>query len=181
MKFIPLTISAILSVALVVYMAGVEKIDLSAGLSKEKTKQIAHYETTFRETTLEDLEGSSYELAKIEAPVVMLNFWASWCTPCLQEFPSLVELRDRFAEDELKVFGINSDEENQASKIKKIVKMYNLNFDIVADPQGELLNEFMISAIPVTVIFVKGEVMEVSLGRKDFASEEFIQKIKSSL
>lgn len=181
MKFIPLTISAILSIALVVYMAGVDKIDLSAGLSKEQTKQIAHYETTFREIALEDLEGNNYKLNGVQAPVVILNFWASWCTPCLEEFPSLIELRNRFSEQELMIFGINSDEENQAQKIEKTVNKFNLNFDIVPDPEGDLLNKFMISAIPVTIIFVKGEVMEVSLGRKDFASEEFIQKIKAAL
>lgn len=181
MKFIPLTLSALLSIALVVYMAGVDKIDLSAGLSKEQTKQIAHYESTFRKVALKDLEGKSYDLNQVKAPVVMLNFWASWCTPCLEEFPSLVELRSRYSEDQLKIFGINSDEEDQAEKIEKTVKKYNLNFDIVPDSESDLLNRFMISAIPVTIIFVKGEVMEVSLGRKDFSSEEFIQKIESAL
>lgn len=181
MKFLPLTIAALLSIALVVYMVGVEKVDLSARLSGVESKQVAHYESTFRELSFKELSGEKIELKNLKAPVVLINFWASWCTPCLEEFPSLVELRNRFSEEEVKIFGVNSDEKDQAQKIKKTLEKYKLNFDIVPDSDSEILNRFMISAIPVTIIFVNGEVMEVSLGRRDFASEEFIQKIKSAL
>jgi thiol-disulfide isomerase/thioredoxin len=159
----------------------VDKIDLSAGLSKEQTKQMAHYETTFRDAVMQDLEGNKHGLSSIEAPVIILNFWASWCAPCLEEMPSLVELRNQFSNEDLMIYGINSDEEDQAKKIEKTVKKFALNYKIVPDNEAVLLNKFMISSIPVTIIFVRGEVMEVSLGLKDFASEEFIQKIKSVL
>ena len=60
----------------------------------------------------------------------------------------------------------------------KVKKKYKLNFDIVMDPKGKLTDDYMISSIPVSIVYHKGKVVEVSNGAKDFSSEEFYEKIE---
>lgn len=181
MKYVPITLTLSFALAAVFVLFGTQKSDLSARLSKVDAKKAAHYESRFKEIVLNDLNSEKIKLSDVEAPVVIINFWASWCTPCLEEFPSLVSLREKFSADQVEVIGINSDEDDQLKKILKTTNEYKINFKIVPDKNGELLEKFMISAIPVTIVFIRGKATQVSLGRKDFMSEEFIQTIETAL
>ena len=82
---------------------------------------------------------------------------------------------------DIKVVGINTDESNQLKEIKKITSKYNLNFHIVADKDSKYVNQFMVEAIPVSIIYVNGKVKEVSQGSKDFSSLEFKEQLDSWL
>ncbi len=142
-------------------------------------KKIQHYESMLVRPDLETTSGKKFEKEALSKGVVIVNFWASWCTPCLEEFPSIVSLRNEIKSDKLKIIAINSDEgPKQSKQIEKIVKKYNVNFDIVKDTQGKLTDAFMVSAIPVSIIFKDGRVVEVANGAKDFNSEEFKEKIR---
>ncbi len=145
--------------------------------SKEKGQHTL-FEEVYQKAEFTSVDGQSYKLSKSTAPVVILNFWASWCRPCLEEMPSLVQLKKKYADSKVLVLGINSDEEEQATNIKKIQAKYGLNFPIVADKAGAIVNQFMLTAIPVSIIYHKGKVMEIGQGSKDFYSAEMIQKIE---
>lgn len=181
MKYIPITLTLSFALVAMVILFGTQKGDLSARLSKVDASQALHYETRFKELVMKDLEDSAIKLSELKAPVVILNFWASWCTPCLEEFPSLTELRKKYTSEQVAIIGINSDEDDQLKKIEKTKEKYKLNFQIVADQEGELLEKFMISAIPVTIVFINGEAKQVSLGKKDFMAEEFLQTVNAAL
>lgn len=181
MKYVPITLTLSFAFAAIFVLFGTQKSDLSARLSKVDAKKAAHYESRFKEIVLSDLNNETFKLSEVAAPVVIINFWASWCTPCLEEFPSLVRLREKYPANQVEVIGINSDEDDQLKKIAKTSKEYKINFKVIPDKNGELLEKFMISAIPVTIVFIKGKATQVSLGRKDFMAEEFIQKIEEAL
>lgn len=140
-----------------------------------------HYEGIFQSLELTTIEDKKIKLSEVKSPIIVVNFWASWCKPCLQEFPSLVELGNKFSESELKVIGINSDYEDQKKNIKKTTDEYKLNFDIVADEDSKILETFMISAIPVSIIYFKGKVIDISKGERDFTSEENLTSLKALL
>lgn len=181
MKYIPITLTLAFALVAALILFGTQKGDLSARLSRVDAKQAAHYESRFKEIVMTDLENERVKLSELKSPVVIINFWASWCTPCLEEFPSLVRLREKFSADQVTIIGINSDEDDQLKKIAKATRDHKLNFQIVPDKDGELLGKFMISAIPVTIVFIKGEAKQVSLGKKDFMAEEFLETIKAAL
>ncbi len=157
-------------------------IDLSARPSEAKKKVYAHYESVLSKLKVETFDKKKkIELSKVKAPVIILNFWASWCRPCLEEFPSLVAMNNKFSKDEVFVLTINNDDVKQTKQIKQTIKNYKLNFPVIADKDGKIINDFLVSAIPVSIIYHKGKVIEVSQGAKDFNSVESIEKIRSLL
>lgn len=151
----------------------------TAKIAGVDVKKIQHYESMLVKPDLKSISGKEYKKEELSKGVVILNFWASWCTPCIEEFPSLVSLRSEIKDPKLKIIAINSDEgKDQKKKIASIVKKLNVNFDIVKDKEGTLTDAFMVSAIPVSIIFKDGRVVEVAKGAKDFNSEEFKEKIR---
>jgi thiol-disulfide isomerase/thioredoxin len=99
-----------------------------------------------------------------------VNFWASWCIPCLHEIPSLIEVAKKFSTKELVVVTINTDEEDQLKNIAKIKKQLSFpeSFLIIPDKKFKIADEFKFSAIPVTIIFKKGKAIYFNNGPVDF-------------
>ena len=138
------------------------------------------YEERLKNTDFYNLKNERYKYADITAPVIVLNFWASWCVPCLAEFPSLVELRERYTTDKILILGINSGDDSLKG-IKKVVKKYKLNFPIIPNENGELSQDFQVTSLPFSIIFHRGKVVEVSKGSQDFVSGEMIEKLNTLL
>ena len=61
---------------------------------------------TIPDVTFEDLNGSSVSLSALLGKVVLINFWGTWCVPCLKEIPELVNLSQRFKKKGFEVVGI---------------------------------------------------------------------------
>ncbi len=140
-----------------------------------------HYQKLFDEFDFDSISGQRVELVNIKAPIVILNFWASWCLPCIEELPSLVALRKLYSEQEVFILGVNSDQDNQYFKIKKIVRKLKLNFPQVADSTGEILANFNVEALPLTLFFYRGKVLKVNYGAIDFMSKPILSKLEGIL
>tara|TARA_R100000656_G_scaffold121227_1_gene96078 strand:+ start:456 stop:1040 length:585 start_codon:yes stop_codon:yes gene_type:complete len=153
----------------------------SAGQSSAQKKVYGHYEDLLKKSVFVTTEGKTIAGNAVSAPVVILNFWATWCKPCLEEFPSLVEFDQKYSDDKVLIIGINTDDESAKKDVIKTIKKYNMTFSNVEDVDGSWLEKFMITAIPVSIIFHNGEVIEVSNGAKDFMSGEFQEKIDGLL
>jgi thiol-disulfide isomerase/thioredoxin len=138
------------------------------------------YETNFQTLNLTTTKKTTIELKNEPAPIILLNFWASWCIPCLKEFPSLVAFQEKY-KGKVKVIGINGDSENPAEHIKKIEAKYKLNFESVEDPHERVAEQFMIRTYPVSIIFHKGKVIYVNKKLHNFMDSEFLSMIDSAL
>ena len=147
--------------------------------SEESPAEYKPYESSFLHANYVALDGKNVEMSKLSAPVIIYNFWASWCMPCLEEMPSMIKLKKRFSADQLQIVAINTDEDDQIANIEKTIKKINLGeeFLIIPDKDSTLVNEFKIAAIPVTIIFHRGKVVHFSNGPMDFSSEEIIEKM----
>lgn len=132
------------------------------------------YEKLYSSLEMETLEHKKIKLSDLPSPVVIVNFWASWCIPCLEEIPSLIKLSEKL-KNELAVVAINTDEDDQLKNIAKIQKKLNIpkSFIIVPDNKFKIADAFKFSAIPVTVIFKKGKVVYFSNGPVDFMKVSF--------
>ncbi len=179
-KYVPLFVLIFIFSLYLVSQGVFNLSDPTANPVAQQKKEYAHYESMLKAIQVKDVDGKAVSFKK--APkVVIINFWASWCTPCLEEFPSLVEMYTEFKDKSISVVGINTDENDQLKEIKKIRSKYHLNFPIVADKNSDLVNKFMVDAIPVSIVYVNGKVVEVSQGSKDFNSEEFKEDLRSWL
>jgi peroxiredoxin len=106
--------------------------------------------------TLKDLEGESYTLSELKGKVVLLDFWATWCKPCIISIPHLNELNLRFQEEEFFVLGISVDRYKSKSSLKRFVKKYEINYPILADKSGKVAARYRAFALP-TSFLINGE------------------------
>lgn len=157
-----------------------DTFNLNAENVAEDKQKHSLYETNFQALKLTTTKSTTIELRNETAPLILLNFWASWCFPCLKEFPSLVKFQEKY-KDQVKVIGINGDEEKPLENIVKIEKKYQLNFESVADPNSVISEKFMINTYPVSIIFYKGKVIYVNKRIHDFMDPDFLSLIDKTL
>jgi thiol-disulfide isomerase/thioredoxin len=157
-----------------------DSYDLNAKQVEQDKQKHSVYETNFQGLKFTTTKGSTVELRNENSSIIVLNFWASWCIPCLKEFPGLVKFQDKY-KGQVKVFGINGDEENPLESIQKIEKKYALNFDSVVDADSAISNRFLINTYPVSIVFHKGRVIYVSKKAHDFMASDFLSVIDEAL
>ncbi len=124
---------------------------------------------------LKNLEGETISLEDYRGKVVLVNFWATWCPPCIKEIPDIVKLRNTYKDKNFEVIGIivNSKE----PQVKKMVQDFNISYPVLwADTQ--VINDFgPIRAIPRTFILDKeGRIVEDIEGMSHYANFEAMIK-----
>lgn len=157
-----------------------DSFHLNAQQGDQDKQKHSVYETSFQGLKLTTTKSTSIELRNLKEPVVLLNFWASWCVPCLKELPSLVQFQEKF-KGQVRVIGINGDEENSLEVVKKTEAKYRLNFESVTDVDSKIANQFLVSTYPVSIIFHKGRVIFVSKKIHNFMDESFLATIESAI
>lgn len=100
----------------------------------------------------EDLGGNQRDLSVMAGRVVLLNFWATWCAPCLAEMPDLDRLQSRFSSDVFAVLAICTDARN-IQTVSDFLAQHGLrNLGVYADPTGRDMHDCAISAMPTSFI-----------------------------
>lgn len=96
---------------------------------------------------IKSLDGEDFKISDLKGKVVLINLWATWCGPCLEEMPHLVKLQEKYRDDGFVVIGLNTDEESEA-QVKTFVEKQGLNYKIGWSTR-EVVEEFMkISKMP---------------------------------
>ncbi len=157
-----------------------DSYDLNAKQVEQDKQKHSVYETNFQGLKFTTSKGTTVELRNETSPIIVLNFWASWCIPCLKEFPGLVKFQDKY-KGQVKVFGINGDEEKPLENIQKIEKKYALNFESTMDADSVISNRFLINTYPVSIVFHKGRVIYVNKRIHDFMASDFLSVIDEAL
>jgi TonB family protein len=99
---------------------------------------------------LKDLNGNPVDLQSLKGKVALLNFWASWCGPCLAEMPHIEKLHKDFKDKGLVVLGINYDEEIEVASA--FVKNKGYTFTILPDEGKEVSMKYGVYSIPQVFI-----------------------------
>ena len=126
--------------------------------------------------TFLDVDNNSINLNEFTGQLVIINFWATWCAPCKEEMPSLDNLKNLKAFENLKILPINVGQEDiQKSKIFfDDLKIKNL--ELYFDNSIKLAKTFTLRGLPTTVIINKeGDEFARIIGSIDFGDENFIK------
>lgn len=137
--------------------------------SKEQIK------TNLNEILVKDIYGKEVELINSSKNGVIINFWASWCTACVNELPLLNE---SYKQDQYDLLTVNI--ADNLAGIKKYVKRYDLVFPIIIDSEQFLKKTYSVSALPLTIVINnKGEVIERMQG--ELTNIDQIKQLKQML
>jgi peroxiredoxin len=102
---------------------------------------------------LMDLDGNKLSLSQHQGKVVVLNFWGTFCTPCLKETPDLVATQQHFTGKGVVIVGAAMDKNNDAG-VKAFAKKFFVNYPIVIAP-STLTNAYGVVVAPTTFIIDK--------------------------
>jgi thiol-disulfide isomerase/thioredoxin len=126
-------------------------------------------------STYEDLAGNSIELADYKGKRVLVNYWATWCRPCIEEMPDLLKLQDILTAENY-VFLLASDE--SVKKIEKFKEARGFDFNFIKYNGGYA--ELDINALPVTFIYNEaGERVLRFDGAMEWSTPELIDQLKN--
>jgi thiol-disulfide isomerase/thioredoxin len=127
-----------------------------------------------------DLAGTPRTLADYRGKVVLLNFWASWCPPCVREMPSLERLRTKMAGRPLVIVALDSAE--QREDVDAFLGRMKLGFPILLDPDGVNTRRWKVFALPTSFLLdAEGRVRYVLTGPTEWDEGEALAVIESLL
>lgn len=129
------------------------------------------YEKNFKTVEMRTREHKTLKLNQIKPKLILVNFWASWCIPCLEEIPSLIKFSGKYKADELSVVMINTEIEDQLQNIVKMEKKFSFpsTYIVIADDKFKIADQYKFKGIPVTIIYKEGKVVLFSNGPVDFS------------
>jgi thiol-disulfide isomerase/thioredoxin len=99
---------------------------------------------------LPDLVDESHSLQDYKGKVVLVNFWASWCPPCIYEMPELTRLKTQMAGKAFEILAINVGEKKY--RVKKFVKLINFNLPVLLDTRNDTFNNWGVKTLPTSFL-----------------------------
>lgn len=114
------------------------------------------------ELRLSDLDGRARTLDALRGKVVLVNFWASWCTPCIAEMPSIQRLAEAMRGKPFAVVGVNVAESE--ARVRAIAKRLGIAFPVLLDNDSAVFNRWGATVLPTTYL-LDGEGVVRYLGR----------------
>jgi thiol-disulfide isomerase/thioredoxin len=131
------------------------------------------------QVTFADGKGKSISLAELKGKVIFINFWATWCPPCIAEMPSIQDLYTKYKDNEQVVF-IMVDVDGKYKQASDFMKKKGYTLPVYL-PESEVPKEYFAGSMPTTVILDKsGKLAFHHLGAADYSDPEitgFIDKL----
>ncbi len=170
-----LILATLVAVALVLPSRICEAAFFSAGPKIAQGEAVAPFVTR-------DLNGNEINLADyIGQKAILLDFWSIYCSPCVEEMPTLIELYDKYNDMGLEVFGISLDSSFNARRLGKFVDSYDrdIPYPIIHDAQSKIRGLYGVSTLPTAILVDKaGNVHLFFMG---FAENELDAAIRQVL
>jgi peroxiredoxin len=132
---------------------------------------------------VKSVTGRTLELAELSARgPVLLDFWATWCKPCLAALPELDELHRRYAPRGLTVIGVSVDGPRNFPKVRPFAQRLGLGFPIVLDEDGSLQQRYQARALPTGVLIsTEGRIVRVTQGWRPGETADLERTIEALL
>ncbi len=129
------------------------------------------------EFTLPDLKDRVHALSSYKGKVVLVNFWASWCPPCIYEMPELTRLKKQLVDQPFEIIALNVGEKKY--RVRKFVKLINFNLPVLLDTSQDTFNAWGIKTLPTSfLIDAEGDIRYRIRGNPDWEDKNTIAVIE---
>lgn len=126
--------------------------------------------------TLQSIDGHEFTLKSLKGKWVYINYWASWCAPCLHEIPEFNRFYETYKNKNIAVFGVNYDGGLSQEEQKPLIAQYQILYPSLAFDPADTLKIGDIKGVPVTFVFnPEGKLHDVRYG------EQTVESLKSYL
>ena len=135
------------------------------------------FTTIAADFSLKGIDGKQYSLSDYRGKWVVVNYWATWCPPCLDEIPELMDFHERHKDSDGVVLGVNYEEKSQ-KELLAFANKYMISYPVLLGEVGSGKNIGPIPGLPTTyVISPSGEIMARQVGPLTAKMlDEFIQQ-----
>jgi cytochrome c biogenesis protein CcmG, thiol:disulfide interchange protein DsbE len=124
------------------------------------------------------LDGQEVTLASLRGEVVLLNLWATWCTPCRMETPYLQEIFEEHEAEGFRIVGISMDTGDAAEDVAMFVEEYGVTYTILHDPQMVGMELYQVLGLPATFLIDREGILRwMRYGRIPEGDPEFLQAL----
>jgi peroxiredoxin len=127
--------------------------------------------------SLKTLEGQEVTLASLKGKVVLIDFWATWCGPCRESIPHLVDLYKHYREKGFEVIGVSVDK-GEAEVVRRFSKAMDIPYPILIASE-EVTRSYGVTALPTTFLIDReGNIQERVIGFNSRIAKELAAKVK---
>lgn len=126
------------------------------------------------------VDGTQLSLQQLRGKVVLVNFWATWCEPCIAEMPSMQGLRDQLSADGFEVLAVNYQE--GPARINAFTQKMNLTLPVVRDTDGSVARNWGARVFPASfLVDPQGAIRYAVSGGTDWTSAPLVSTIRTLL
>ena len=124
--------------------------------------------------------GKKASLADFSGKFLILNFWATWCSPCLKEMPDLDQVYQSLGPDKLVVLAVSMGESRE--RVRKFLKKRNYSFPVMTDPEMEITRLYGVRNIPITyLVDPSGVIIGRALGPREWSDPKLLKFFRSRM
>lgn len=117
---------------------------------------------------LEQLGGGQVSLSEYRGKVVLVNFWATWCPPCVREIPALVRIHEQYRDQGFVILGVNTTYQDDEAKVQQFVQDNNIQFPILLEKEATVGSEYGARLMPSSyLIDQNGQIVYAHVGQID--------------
>jgi thiol-disulfide isomerase/thioredoxin len=136
----------------------------------------------FNDIAFPNLDGREVNMTEHRGKVVLLNFWATWCPPCVKEMPSMELLRQKYADQDFEVVAINAGEDTETVEAFLLQMDEELTFPILLDKSGASFSTLGIRGLPMSFLLNKeGRSVMTFLGGREWMDSTQVKLIEKEL
>jgi cytochrome c biogenesis protein CcmG/thiol:disulfide interchange protein DsbE len=133
--------------------------------------------------TLQDIEGSDYNLYEnLEKGPVVINFWATWCVPCIEEMKKMKHLHQKYSGKDVQFLAISVDDPKTVGRVQSFVKSHRYPFTILLDTNNDVMKLLQGTVPPYTVLLDKnGNIVYSHVGYRMGDEKKLESELKKLL